>query len=242
MNKKSATQILMLDNNATFEQIKYNYRKLVLEFHPDKNGDQNSEKKFKNITSAYHFLKNQYKLNNFKNKNRKNSANSNSHQKSSTSRKNNDAYKTEEDWSRFTKDFEMDEDFWRQYEKSFWEDYETNTNKKPDRKNSENVFWDISQKNTEPNQKKGHQKNQTKMFNHGLSVEVDTSLCIGCCSCETIAPKVFTIDKHKMVNPKSNVHNQYGASEEKIMNAAETCPTKAIQVDEKKSGRKIFPR
>jgi len=26
------------------------------------------------------------------------------------------------------------------------------------------------------------------------------------------------------------------------MDAAETCPTKAIQVNEKKSGRKIFPR
>ena len=242
MNKKSATQILMLNSNATFDQIKYNYRKLALEFHPDKNRSQNSEKKFKNITSAYHFLKNQYKLNNFKNKDKKNSANSDSHHKPSTSRKNNDAYKTEEDWSRFTRDFEMDEDFWRQYEKSFWEDYEINTNKKPDRKESKNAFWDISQKNVKPKQKKDYQNNQAKMFNHGLSVEVDTSLCIGCCSCEIIAPKVFTVDKLKMINPKSNVHNQYGASEEKIMDAAETCPTKAIQVDEKKSGKKIFPR
>jgi ferredoxin len=44
-----------------------------------------------------------------------------------------------------------------------------------------------------------------------------------------------------MINPKSQVHNQYGASEEKIMDAAETCPTKAIKVNERKSGRKIFP-
>ncbi len=66
MNKKSATQILMVNNDATFEQIKYNYRKLALEFHPDKNNGQNSEEKFKNITIAYHFLKNQNKLRNFK--------------------------------------------------------------------------------------------------------------------------------------------------------------------------------
>jgi ferredoxin len=45
-----------------------------------------------------------------------------------------------------------------------------------------------------------------------------------------------------MINPKSHVYNQYGASEEKIMDAAETCPTHAINVNERKSGRKIFPR
>ena len=45
-----------------------------------------------------------------------------------------------------------------------------------------------------------------------------------------------------MFNPKSQVHNQYGASEEKIMDAAETCPTHAIQVNDKKSGRKVYPR
>jgi len=71
MNKKSAAQILMVNNDATFEQIKYNYRKLALELHPDKNNGQNSDEKFKMITVAYHFLKNQNKLRNFKNRNKK---------------------------------------------------------------------------------------------------------------------------------------------------------------------------
>jgi len=136
----------------------------------------------------------------------------------------------------------MDENLWRQYEKSFWDDYEDSTKKKSDKRNFENPFWDVSQKNVNPEPKKAYQNNQSKAFNHDLSVDVDTSLCIGCCSCETIAPKVFAVDKLKMINPKSHVYNQYGASEEKIMDAAETCPTKAIQVGEKKSGRKIFPR
>jgi ferredoxin len=53
---------------------------------------------------------------------------------------------------------------------------------------------------------------------------------------------VFYIDKLTHINPKSSVHNLYGAKEEKIMDAAETCPTKAILVDDKISNRRIFPR
>ena len=241
MNKKSATQILMVNNDATFEQIKYNYRKLALEFHPDKNNSKNTNEKFKMITIAYHFLKNQNKLRNFKNQSKETPTNSKNHQKPPYSEKNNHRYNTEENWSRFTKDFEMDENFWRQYEKSFWEDYEVKTRKNSDKKNFENPFWDVKQKDVNP-EPKNYQNNQSKAFNHNLSVDVDESLCIGCCSCETIAPKVFAIDKLKMINPKSHVHNQYGASYEKIMDAAETCPTKAIQVEERKSGKKIFPR
>ena len=241
MNKKSATQILMVNNDATFEQIKYNYRKLALEFHPDKNNSKNTNEKFKMITIAYHFLKNQNKLRNFKNRSKRTPTDSKSHQKPPYSEKNNHRYNTEENWSRFTKDFEMDENFWRQYEKSFWEDYEVKTRKNSDKKNFENPFWDVKQKDVNP-EPKNYQNNQSKAFNHNLSVDVDESLCIGCCSCETIAPKVFAIDKLKMINPKSHVHNQYGASYEKIMDAAETCPTKAIQVEERKSGKKIFPR
>jgi len=241
VNKKSATQILMVNNDATFEQIKYNYRKLALEFHPDKNNSKNTNEKFKMITIAYHFLKNQNKLRNFKNRSKRTTTDSKSHQKPPYSEKNNHRYNTEENWSRFTKDFEMDENFWRQYEKSFWEDYEVKTRKNSDKKNFENPFWDVKQKDVNP-EPKNYQNNQSKAFNHNLSVDVDESLCIGCCSCETIAPKVFAIDKLKMINPKSHVHNQYGASYEKIMDAAETCPTKAIQVEERKSGKKIFPR
>ena len=56
-----------------------------------------------------------------------------------------------------------------------------------------------------------------------------------------IAPEVFSIDKNVKTNPKSSVINQKGAGINKIMNAAETCPTKAINVQNKDTKEKLFP-
>jgi len=233
MNRTEATQILMLNSDATFDDIKYAYRKLSLKLHPDKNKNEKDGRRFKNVLDAYHFLKGQNRLKNY------NYRNESTQKKSSY----NDRQRNpEEDWSRFTKDFEMDENFWRQYETSFWQDYEIRTKKKSGKNDFGKAFWDESQENINPKSKKKYRNEQEYIYKHDLAVDVDKSLCIGCCSCETIAPKVFAVDKLKMINPKSQVYNQYGASEEKIMDAAETCPTHAIQVDEKKSGRKIYPR
>ena len=232
MNRTEATQILMLSSDATFDDIKYAYRKLSLKLHPDRNKNEKDGRRFRNILEAYHFLKGQNRLKNY------NYRNESTQKKSSY----NDRQRNpEEDWSRFTKDFEMDENFWRQYETSFWQDYEIRTKKKSEKNDFRKVFWDESQENVNPKPKKKYQDNQNNVYKHNLSVDVDKSRCIGCCSCETIAPNVFVVDKIVMFNPKSQVHNQYGASEGKIMDAAETCPTKAIQVNEKKSGRKIYP-
>jgi len=233
MNRTEATQILMLSSDATFGDIKYAYRKLSLKLHPDRNKNEKDGRRFKNVLEAYHFLKGENRLKNYNDRNK-------STQKKSSY--NDRQHNPEEDWSRFTKDFEMDENFWRQYETTFWEDYELRTKKKSEKNDLGKAFWDESQENVNPKPKKKYQDNQANVFKHDLDVDVDKSLCIGCCSCETIAPNVFVVDKSVMMNPKSQVHNQYGASEGKIMDAAETCPTKAIQVNEKKSGRKIYPR
>jgi len=233
MNRTEATQILMLSSDATFDDIKYAYRKLSLKLHPDRNKNEKDGRRFKNVLEAYHFLKAENRLKNYNDRNK-------STQKKSSY--NDRQHNPEEDWSRFTKDFEMDENFWRQYEKSFWDDYELRNKKKSEKNNFGKAFWDESQENINPKSKKKYRNEQEYIYKHDLAVDVDKSLCIGCCSCETIAPKVFAVDKLKMINPKSQVYNQYGASEEKIMDAAETCPTHAINVNERKSGRKIYPR
>ena len=231
MNEYQAYQTLNINSNSSFNDVKYAYRKLALELHPDKNSDEKDGKKFKEVTSAYHILKNNHKKNN-------------SYGLNSTKR-NNNSYQTkteqnfrkkkpqwgagpkgktpEEDWGRFTKDFEeANPDFWKKYEKEFWEKYES-------RVNNENGFGKKSEK---------RKKSEPEI---NFSVDVDPTLCIGCCSCETIAPEVFVVDKLSKMNPKSKVYNQRGAGYNKVMNAAETCPTKAINVDDKDLKKRIYP-
>lgn len=57
MSKKDFYSILGVSRSATAEEIKKAYRKLAMQFHPDKNpGDKKAEEKFKEISEAYDVL------------------------------------------------------------------------------------------------------------------------------------------------------------------------------------------
>jgi len=230
VNTYQAATTLRVNEESSFEDVKYAYRKLALEFHPDKNSKEIEGEQFKKITEAYHFLKNENKQRNSKSRKTKTHEytepkTNSSHdfgQKKSRWDKPPNGKPPEEDWGRFTKEFEdANPNFWKEYEKKFWEEYDGNIHSKSSNTDSGNV----KQPKGEPN----------------LFVEVDPSLCIACCSCETIAPEVFHVDKLKQLNPKSKVYNEKGAGVNKIMSAAETCPTKAISVENKDTKEKLFP-
>jgi curved DNA-binding protein len=62
MDYKDYYKILGVERNASASDIKRAYRKLALEFHPDKNpGDKQAEEKFKEINEAYEVLGNSSK-------------------------------------------------------------------------------------------------------------------------------------------------------------------------------------
>jgi ferredoxin len=171
VNTHQALKTLNVDSDSSLEEIKVAYRKLALEYHPDKNTTEQEGIQFKKITEAYHVIKNHYKEG-------KKPTTTNQHKR--------------------TEDF-----------------------KKQPR-------W-------------GARPGQEPRVQPNLFVDVDESLCIGCCSCETIAPDVFAINKNSKMNPKSSVINQKGAGANKIMNAAKTCPTKAIKVENKDTREKLYP-
>jgi molecular chaperone DnaJ len=70
---------------------------------------------------------------------------------------------------------------------------------------------------------------------------VEPSLCMAFGSCETLAPKVFVIEKNKRINPKARIESEIGANIESILAAAQTCPTKAIKIIDRYTGEQIFP-
>lgn len=221
MDVAGAYQTLNLDQDASMDQVKVSYRRLALELHPDKN--KGDDARFKRVTEAYHIIKDQ-----------KPGAKKISGRDHGSGQKRNGSMwgappgprgkgaPPEEDWSRYTKEFEEDASFWKEYERNFWQMYNDNIN--ADGKNGE------------------YEKTEEPPDQPNLDVRVDPTLCIGCCSCEIIAPEVFWINKNTKMNPKSRVHNMRGAGINKIMNAAQTCPTKAIFVDDIDSGQRLHPR
>jgi len=222
MDRQEALKILNVKQDSPQEEIKASYRKMALELHPDKNKENYEDAKFKKITEAYNFLKKNKVDNTTYQQTKKNPGNQrNARPKPQWGAPDNGDI-PQQDWSKYTREFEEgDPAFWKEYEKKFWEDY--NARIRADGKNGE------YEKAKEPDQQPE------------LLIEVDKSLCIGCCSCEIIAPGVFEINKQSRTNPKSKVINQKGAGVNKIMNAAQTCPTKAISVENIRTKEKLFP-
>ena len=69
-----------------------------------------------------------------------------------------------------------------------------------------------------------------------LKVKVDRLLCIGTADCVAIAPNTFELDEEA----KAKVKKQEGDSDEKILEAAKTCPVLAIIVEDE-NGKQVFP-
>ncbi|MDE1844690.1 MAG: DnaJ domain-containing protein [Thaumarchaeota archaeon] len=222
LNAYQCYQALGLQEGASIKEVKSAYRKLALQFHPDKNSSDQESTKFKIITEAYQILRAEYKnvvksSEQYYDKGSKKKSRFTSGAYSWGARKSDRTQN--EDWTRYTRYAENEyQDFWKRYEKTFWDYYE--------KVRSE------SRVETEPIQVEN---------DISVSVNVDPGKCIACCSCETIAPSVFRVEKNVKVNPKSKVINEHGANSEKILDAAQTCPTKAISVSEKETCRRLYP-
>ena len=233
MDVQRALATLNVGPRATREEIKAAYRRLALKCHPDR-GSSDGGRQFQAINEAYGVLKDgagDAAAAAGKGRGRPGPEWRPQERRREPPRPRGPRVggggpsagrPPEQDWSKYTSEFEeSNPGFWKEYERNFWKEYERTVN--ADGRNGE--YDRASEPREQPN----------------LFVEVDPSLCIACQSCETIAPAVFSIDKKSNLNPKSRVINMRGAGLNKIMNAAETCPTKAISVDDTDAKRRLYP-
>jgi molecular chaperone DnaJ len=70
---------------------------------------------------------------------------------------------------------------------------------------------------------------------------IEPSLCLAFGGCETISPKVFVVDKSKHINPKAKVQSETADTLDRIVMAAQACPTKAIKIIDRYTGNQIYP-
>ena len=70
---------------------------------------------------------------------------------------------------------------------------------------------------------------------------IEPSLCLAFGGCESIAPKVFVVDKSKHINPKARVESETADTLDRIVMAAQGCPTKAIKIIDRYTGNQIYP-
>jgi len=81
----------------------------------------------------------------------------------------------------------------------------------------------------------------------GVKVEVDSDKCLGFGSCVIVSPDVFRLDERPgkgvfRSQAKLDVLDEAGGKDfENLLIAAQSCPTQAITIIDRKTGKRIYP-
>ncbi len=68
-------------------------------------------------------------------------------------------------------------------------------------------------------------------------IKIDRDLCIGAASCVALAAKTFALDSEN----KATILDENGDDAQMIKMAAESCPTKAIILEDSETGEQEYP-
>ena len=209
--------ILGVSQYAKYREIKAAYRRLALKYHPDRNSSPVSENSIKIINAAFEVLSDKDKRKQYDEKLVSSiiSHRKKERTKSQTSSSSHVSSSTVYSDSGHNK---SDDDYYDTYLKKG--------------------------KRNEVDVKSDWESSGRKMFGKSKGryhITIEPSLCMAFGSCETLAPNVFEVDKNKIFNPKATVKSETGNDFESILDAAETCPTKAIILRDRYTGRQIYP-
>jgi molecular chaperone DnaJ len=222
LDSKGYYAILEVSEHASYQDIKRAYRRLARKYHPDRNNSTFAEDMIKRINASFEVLSDREKKREY------------------------DAIgltdiQLREDWTVDNWDDQIHVDLLhgvREHDDS--QDY-----------SDSNEYYSYSTKEGQKgktNIKNGIDGGMSSATITDLDIPkgrfhiiVEPSLCMAFGSCETLAPKVFVLEKDKRINPKARIESETGSTPEAILAAAQTCPTKAIRIIDRYTGEQIFP-
>jgi ferredoxin len=221
LDSKGYYAILGVSEKAKYTEIRAAYRLLAKRYHPDRNNSDFAEDIIKKLNAAFEVLSNREK------------------------RRQYDETVFDNYWSH-TKDKVVDDN----------DDIDNNNNNNYNRKHDYYQAQSEQSSSYHSNRHENTRINNDNDLDAELKTQsiglldipkgrfhltVEPSLCMAFGSCETLAPKVFVVEKNKILNPKAIVKSETGADFDMILAAAQTCPTKAIRIIDRYTGEQIFP-
>ena len=183
-----------VSEQANYREIRAAYRRLAKKYHPDVSGSLYAEETIKTINAAFEVLSDKEKRREYDRMVYDNSdtLQQRGHQKENENNvKNTNAQSSNKSENKDSRDR-------RSTYRNFYSDLINNSNHdKADNSYYRSIKQDTSQPSavtTEPLDTKSR-----------FHIIVEPSLCMAFGSCETLAPKVFVVEKNKIFNPKAKV-------------------------------------
>jgi curved DNA-binding protein CbpA len=223
MDSKGYYAILGVSEHSSYQEIKRAYRRLARLYHPDRNNSCFAEDMIKKINASFEVLSDKEK-------------------------------RLEYNETGFNTIFHKNEgevDSNNYYDNQDQAHYDDDENRKHSYSDSNDIYNDddyYDKKKIHTDVRKGEIDPQVQTAITDLDIPkgrfhiiVEPSLCMAFGSCETLAPKVFVVEKNKRINPKAVIESETGANLETILAAAQTCPTKAIKIIDRYTGEQIYP-
>ena len=236
MDAKGYYAILGVSEQAKYYEIRAAYRRLARKYHPDVNSSLPNEEMIKTINAAFEVLsdkekRRQYDETDFYDDNtlqhqhkNKDNANDNENITDDLLRQN----KSDKDSSS----------------SSTYRNFYSDSNNQNNNPTSDNYYYYRDAKSQTQKAPSTTTIGSLDISKSHFHIIVEPSLCMAFGSCETLAPKVFVVEKDKMLNPKAKVVSETAEEKEDfdaIFAAAETCPTKAIIIIDRNTGEQIYP-
>lgn len=214
-------KILEISPESSYSQIKSSYRKLAKQYHPDRNRSSTANDVIVKINTAYEILSDAEKRKKYDEE----------YKKERLREVNHDALKP---------------DITDNFSKINFNKY---TNNDTSNEFSQFRIGSNGSNNGSNIHTNYHDNGESAILRHNYSSEklsrykisIDSSLCLAFGSCEVLAPRIFYLDKNKMINPKAKVISEDDEEFDAILAAAQTCPTKAIYIVDSFTDDQVFP-